>query len=91
MFEVNAVPVPIVYDLVPSPLTPPTANAAAAIRPVIALKLVTTAAASNGAPSWKVIPSRSVMVHVLRSLEGEAVFARRPTMSPPMVFSNKVS
>ena len=51
MFEENAVPVPIVYDLVPSPLTPPTANAAAAIRPVIALKLVTTAAASNGAPS----------------------------------------
>ena len=64
MFAVNAVPVPIVYDLAFKPASPLAAYAPRAVRPVIALKFATTADALKVEPSWKLIPCRSVTTHV---------------------------
>ena len=52
---------------------------------------MTAAAALNASPLWNLMPGRSSTVHVFKSAETDALFARRPTKSFPRVFSNNVS
>ena len=64
---------------------------AAELAPPANSRFVFTALALKSVPSWNLMPFFSVIVQVFKSSEADAPSASRPTMSPPLVFSNKVS